>query len=385
MNRKAGRKPQGAHAAGTALAPAAPENQVVRLTGQPPGPGQDAAAADSDLRQLAERAMRHAQVVLAGRQSDQAGSYLPVRDGQALAGAELDAWVDRANDNAALRLMGRGVAYLLKQQELAANSFNAWLKDRGLDRGEAYRAIRVARMFAGLDEGVVHALAGLDSEMWVTSHTALFSDSRKLMDLASLPPAEIERLVNLGDFEQLAQLPRARFREAVQAIKRLAGKYDELAEHCRQIEEQNQYRGVEYCEGLLPVPASAARIEGAALARVALDAITRMGGLFSRLDAAPELGSMEDVAAQEAWRAGLAPLAAGLDAVRALAASQLARLRAAAPEILEVAAQHPLAPGEAEHSQAMFARMAQAASAEAPSAQPPPARRRGRPRNGGAA
>ncbi len=271
---------------------------------------------DDPLLSLAERALRHALLVSEGGELSAGDekpleAYLPMRDGQPLAGAELDAWVNRANDDAALRMVGRGIAYLLKQKELPANSFTGWIQDQGLKRQRVYEDMQVARMYGSLPEGVVRSIGQLPPS--------------KQPALASLTPESIERMVNTEELDELIELPLAQFRKAMTVIKQKEKQLDHYASELAKAQEALTKREPprRWDGGTLPLEVRRARTESAAVGLASEELLTRLDTAFSELMQGQHL-SDEPSEFDDQMRAATGPLMVALESLigRALGVRQ---------------------------------------------------------------
>jgi hypothetical protein len=272
--------------------------------------------ADIDLRAITERALRRAVELTQLDQSNQPrGDYLPVRDGQALAGAELDDWIRRANDDASLRMVGRGVAYLLKQKDLQAAgvSLAAWIVEQGLKRERVFEDKRVALMYGTLDEGLVRL-------------TALLNPEKQKM-LSSLPNAVIERMAVDGTLESMETMTDKQAKIEIAYRKTTEKKFDQYHATVARLEKENRdLKARDGWKGELPPAVQQARAEGSALALEALDCLTRLEAHALALMNGDGLHSDTD-RRQTELRAGLGPLAMQLAAIRAQADAALTTLR----------------------------------------------------------
>lgn len=300
------------------LAPAA---QALAVTG-----------ADADIRALAERALRRAvkihQTQQSGQPDNPAEDYLPIRDGQALSGADLDAWIHRANDDAALRMVGRGVAYLLKQQVLQAQgiSLAMWIEEQGLKRERVFEDKRVAIMYGSLGDGVVRL-------------SALLNPKKQIM-LSSLPPVILERMAVDGSLESMAEMTDREAKVVIAQRKTLEKKLDQAHDHIEKIEKENRdLKARDGWKGDLPQAVQQARVEGSALTLEALDCLTRLDAFARTLSTGVGLHAESD-RRQAELRAGLGPLAAQLLAIRTQADAAFQALQETMGEYIP--AQQPL-------------------------------------------
>lgn len=291
--------------------------RVAQLPVLVPPPADTAPAPEpSELAQLAERALRHAMLArdegeLSNALDNPPHDYLPVRAGQALRGADLDAWLDRAEDDHALRMVGRGVAYLLKQQELPGNAFSGWLADRGVARRTAYACIAVAKMYARLDAGVVQRVAQLPA--------------RKQVPLATLPAGLIERLTDEGDLEALAGQPLDKFQASLATLRNMEKRADRLEEMVHaQNAKLDRYTAAD--AGMrLPPSVEAGRVEGTACGLTGQRAVGRLEELARLVVSGLDLPT-DSAQRRTMLREGLAPVHAALCMIRAAAHAALADL-----------------------------------------------------------
>ena len=280
----------------------------------------------SELARLAERALQHAMLAMGEGElcrarhnsqgmvsdaSDTLGDYLPVRAGQALRGADLDAWIDNAENDQALRMVGRGVAYLLKQQELPANAFSGWLKDREVPRRTAYNCIAVAKMYAQLDAGVVPRVAQLPA--------------RKQVPLASLPIALIEQLSDEGDLETLGAQPLDKFQASLSALRNMEARADRLEAMVHAQNAKLDHYTAADSGGRLPPSVEACRVEGTACGLTGQSAVGRLEELARLLIGAMDLPT-DSAQRRTLLREGLAPVHAALSMIRGAAHAALTEL-----------------------------------------------------------
>lgn len=277
------------------------------------------AVVDAEIRALAERALRRA-LEIAVRDScpverTTPEEYLPIRDGAALCGVELDGWIHRANDDAALRMVGRGIAYLLKQKELqiAGVSLAAWVEEQGLKRQRVFEDKAVAVMYGTLPEGVVR-MSGL-------------LDPQKQVLLASLPPAILERMAIDGTLELMGEMTHREARVVITQRKTLEKKLDQAHNRLQELEQESRdLKALDGWKGDLPQAVKQARVEGSALTLEALDCLTRLDAFAQTLSRGIGLHAESD-RRQAELRAGLGPLAAQLLAIRTQADAALQALQ----------------------------------------------------------
>lgn len=286
----------------------------------------------SELAQLAERALQHAMLVrgelsdasdnlddhlpvreegVLSDASDNPDDYLPVRAGQALRGADLDAWIHRAENDHALRMVGRGVAYLLKQHELPGNAFTGWLKDQGIARQRAYECIGVAKMYSRLDAGVVQRVAQLPA--------------RKQVPLAKLPAGVIERLSDEGDLDALAGQPLDKFRAAISALRSAEKRAERLEARLHEQAARLEHYTAADSGGRLPPSVESGRVEGTACGLAGQRAVGRLAELAHLVAGAMDLPT-DNAQRRTLLREGLAPIHAALTMIRAAAQAALADL-----------------------------------------------------------
>ena len=280
----------------------------------------------SELARLAERALQHAMLARTegelcgaphnstGMLSDAADNlhdYLPVHAGQALRGADLDAWIDGAENDHALRMVGRGVAYLLKQQELPGNAFSGWLKDRGISRRTAYSCIGVAKMYAQLDPEVVLRVAQLPA--------------RKQVPLATLPICVIERLSDEGDLEALGAQPLDKMWASLSALRNMEARADRLEAMVHAQNAKLDHYTAADTGGRLPPSVEACRVEGTACGLTGQSAVGRLEELARLLIGAMDLPA-DSAQRRTLLREGLAPVHAALSMIRGAAHAALTEL-----------------------------------------------------------
>ena len=309
--------------------------------------------ATTPLTTLADRALRHALEVLAPRAAAAAPAeeYFPVTtEGgrtRALSGPDLDAWIGRAEGEAALRLVGRGVAYLLKQQELPSNAFAGWMVDQGLVKPRVYEAIRVAKMFGRLrpellglplagannpveGEVVRHAVLPTetlgDSPEGAERPSLLPTDYQSLVDLAALPVETVEALIEHGEMAELCEQPRAAFKKSIQAIKRLEGRLERTAEAAERAQAEARSLKVEPPNPNHNARVTEARTQGTARALLALDAVDRIEALAAGITDIGQIHSAHALQLVEI-KAGLGPLWIALKGVHARVAAAMAQMQ----------------------------------------------------------
>jgi hypothetical protein len=274
-----------------------------------------AAPEQSELARLAERALQHAMLARPGVElsdaSDNLHHYLPVHAGQALRGAELDAWIDRAENDHALRMVGRGVAYLLKQQELPGNAFSGWLRDNGIKHQRAYECIGVAKMYARLDADVVPRVGQLPA--------------RKQISLATLPAGVIERLSDEGDLDTLAGLSLDKFRASLSALRNMEARADRLEAMVHAQNAKLDHYTAADTGGRLPPSVEACRVEGTACGLTGQSAVGRLEELARLLVGAMDLPA-DSAQRRTLLREGLAPVHAALSMIRGAAHAALTDL-----------------------------------------------------------
>ena len=269
----------------------------------------------SELAHLADRALQHAMLARDAGElsdaSDNSAHYLPVWAGQALRGADLDAWIERAEDDHALRMVGRGVAFLLKQQELPGNAFGGWLKDQGIARQRAYECVAVAKMYARLDAGVVLRVAQLPA--------------RKQLPLATLPAGLVERLSDEGDLDTLAGQPLDKFRAALSTLRIAEKRAERLEERLHEQNAKLDHYTAADSGGRLPPSVEAGRVEGTACGLAGQRAVGRLAELAHLVAGAMDLPT-DSAQRRTLLREGLAPVHAALTMIRASAHAALADL-----------------------------------------------------------
>jgi hypothetical protein len=145
---------------------------------------------------------------------------MPLSDNRPLSGKELDAWLDKKDDLAAVGMIERGVGYMLKKRELGHGAFVGWANDTG----RSYRAIaetmKVAQMFIHLSEPNWRRAASLPQ--------------RKQAALASAPIQLLNELFDSGALEHAAQMSREELRELI-ALRKEVEKQDEREHHLNEV------------------------------------------------------------------------------------------------------------------------------------------------------
>lgn len=126
---------------------------------------------------------------------------LPVHRGKPLAGADLDAWLLKKEDQAAVGMVERGIGYQLKKRELGHGAFQGWIKDLGLPERTVRDSMQVARLVMGLSDA--------------NRQRAAVLPHRKLQALASAPTPLIEELFDSGALDNAADMSREQLRELI--------------------------------------------------------------------------------------------------------------------------------------------------------------------------
>ena len=132
---------------------------------------------------------------------------LPVTDGQALRGGELDAWLARKNDQAAVNAVERGIGYALKKRELGHGAFIGWIKDAGLNHKSVSEAMKIAQMLMSMSPANVGR--------------ALHLPQRNLKVLSSAAVPMLEDMFSEGLLDDAASMSRDELRELIKLRKKV--------------------------------------------------------------------------------------------------------------------------------------------------------------------
>lgn len=247
------------------------------------------------------------------------GEYFPIGDGSPLSGQALDQWIIRSEQDQSLRMVGRGVAYLLKQRELPNNAFNGWLNDVGLDRSNVYKCIKVAKMYASLSDEAVKQVPSMEFH--------------KLASLSRLPMNFVEELATSGRLDDLQSLTRKQFVDELNTLKKTKAQLEKAEKRIEQLESERSTITAPVNEGVYPTSVINARSEGAAMGKLIVDAVARLEQLEMPLRNRKGL-SVDPNLQREQLRAGLGPIIAAANAANARLQQLIMDLAEYDPEFL---------------------------------------------------
>lgn len=269
-----------------------------------------------DVNQLATRAITRVQQLVGEFGEDSItknANIFPIENDNPLSGEKLDLWIERAHNNTALMMVGRGIAYLIKRQELPSNAFSGWLRDTGIDKSDAYKCIKVATMYANLSEEAAAHVPKVDFQRQAA--------------LARLPSELVEQLATDGTLDGMGDLSRKQFVDELKSYQKIEKKL-EIAE--KQLTTADDFRktvSAPITESEYPEPVADARVTGASMGMLACDAISRLMQLNQVL--VEGKGLSHDKRKQlEELRAGVSPLFVSARSIQAQLSQLLIELDA---------------------------------------------------------
>lgn len=145
---------------------------------------------------------------------------LPMHRGNPLTGADLEAWLDKKEDQAAVTRVERGIGYMLKKRELGHGAFMGWVKDTGRSQRSINDDVQVARMFIHLSETNWRRAANLPQ--------------RKQAALACAPADLLNSMFDSGVLDNAADMSREQLRELI-ALRKEVEKQTEREHHLNEV------------------------------------------------------------------------------------------------------------------------------------------------------
>lgn len=222
---------------------------------------------------------------------------LPVTRGKALTGKNLDDWLSKKEDAAAVSRVERGLGYALKKRELGHGAFQAWIKETGRSDRSVRECMQIAQMLIQLSHGNVKRAAHLQQ--------------RQLTVLASAPPKMVDELFETGALDSVEQMNREQLREIIQLQKRCANLEANLETAEARLHAQRRTT-----KQLWPASVVNCRMESSVLSEQAIAAVHAMRTEMQSLLTAGDLaGSKGERAVQ--MRAAIGPLYTNLMGIAA--------------------------------------------------------------------